>query len=167
MDHSSDPHDPRIFVKLSIVKKEGARIRTDTIARVTNKGLLGDRMIELSVGSPDAPMLPPDQLIASEEPADMFAAANRLAAAGAGGHRRSSSRWPRRWAIPSSPPTSRARPRTFTRCSTRWCTAIGTMHRIFYDHGEADQLDTLLGTLQRTSTHLDATRAPRCPSLPT
>jgi phospholipid/cholesterol/gamma-HCH transport system substrate-binding protein len=158
VDHSSDAHDSRIFVTLSITKKEAARIKTDTIARVVNKGLLGDRMIELSVGSPDAPALPKGQLIASEEPADMFAAANRLASQ-------------------AQEAISKLEPLAQSLGDPKFAADIkgsaedvhalldamvhgnGTMHRIFYDHAEADQLDALLGSLQRTSTRLDATLA--------
>jgi phospholipid/cholesterol/gamma-HCH transport system substrate-binding protein len=158
VDHSTDPHDTRIFVTLSITKKEAARIRTDTIARITNKGLLGDRMIELSVGAPEAPILPLGQLIASEEPADMFAAANRLAQQ-------------------AQEAIAKLEPLAQTLGDPKFAADIkgsaedvhslldamvhgnGTMHRIFYDHAEADQLDAMLGSLQRTSTRLDQTLA--------
>src|ERR1019366_6265863 len=81
LHHGSDPKDGRIFVTLAVEKKESLRIRTDSVAHVGNKGLLGDKMIELGLGSPDALPIDPNQLIPSEEPADMFAAANRVAAA--------------------------------------------------------------------------------------
>jgi phospholipid/cholesterol/gamma-HCH transport system substrate-binding protein len=158
VDHSSDPHDTRIFVTLSIVKKEAARIRTDTIARVTNKGLLGDRMIELSVGSPDAPILAPDKLIASEEPADMFAAANRLAAQA---QETISKLEPLAQSLgdPKFAADIRGSAEDLHSLLDAMVHGSGTMHRIFYDHQEADQVDALLGSLQRTATHLDATLA--------
>src|SRR5277367_1397786 len=76
-----DLSDTRIFVKMSIIAKEADRIRADTVARVVNKGLLGDKMVELSVGTPTQASLTPGSLIPSEEPADIFAAVNRVAAA--------------------------------------------------------------------------------------
>src|SRR5262249_22992833 len=79
--HDSDPRETRIFVSLSITKSEAARIRTDTVARVVNKGLLGDKMIELSVGSPLQPALDPNTLIHGEEPTDMFSSVNKVAEA--------------------------------------------------------------------------------------
>ncbi len=156
VDHSSDPHDPRIFVKLSITKKEAARIRTDTIARVANKGLLGDRMIELSVGAPDSPALPPDKLIASEEPADMFAAANRLAAQA---QEAIAKLEPLAQSLgdPKFSADIRGSAEDIHSLLDAMVHGNGTMHRVFYDHAEADQLDQLLGTLQRTSAHLDTT----------
>jgi phospholipid/cholesterol/gamma-HCH transport system substrate-binding protein len=158
VDHSSDPHDTRIFVTLSITKKEAARIRTDTVARISNKGLLGDRMIELSVGSPDTPTLSPDKLIPSEEPADVFAAANKLAQQA-------------QEAISKLEPLAQSLGDPKFAADIRGSTedvhslldamvhGNGTMHRLFYDHQEADQIDQLLGSLQRTSTRLDATLA--------
>ena len=156
VDHGGDAHDPRIFVTLSITRKESTRIKTDTVARVVNKGLLGDRMIELTVGSADAPVLPPTELIASEEPADVFAAANKLATV-------------TQETIAKLAPLAQAlgdpRFAADIKGSAEDVHALldtmvhgnGTMHRVFYDHAEADQVDALLGSLQRTSSRLDAT----------
>jgi phospholipid/cholesterol/gamma-HCH transport system substrate-binding protein len=77
--HGDNIGDPRVYVTLNISKSEAARIRTDTIARVANKGLLGDKMIELAVGDGSAPILDPKVLMKCEEPADMFSAMNGLA----------------------------------------------------------------------------------------
>jgi phospholipid/cholesterol/gamma-HCH transport system substrate-binding protein len=77
--HSDNPADPRIYVNIAVTKSEASRIREDTIARVVNKGLLGDKMIDLSVSDGAAPPQPTDKLLQTEEPADMFANANALA----------------------------------------------------------------------------------------
>jgi phospholipid/cholesterol/gamma-HCH transport system substrate-binding protein len=68
--HSDDPADSRLYVDLHIVKRESGRIKQDTIAKVSNKGLLGDKMIELSGGSPNAPVIPPEGTIKGEDPTD-------------------------------------------------------------------------------------------------
>jgi phospholipid/cholesterol/gamma-HCH transport system substrate-binding protein len=77
--HGDNVGDPRVYVTLNITKSEAARIRTDTVARVANKGLLGDKMIELTISDAGAPPLEPTVLMKSEEPADMFSAINGLA----------------------------------------------------------------------------------------
>ncbi len=77
--YSDNAADPRVYVKLSISKKDAARIRLDTVARVANKGLLGDRMIELTVSDGRSPLLESGSLIPSEEPRDMLARANEIA----------------------------------------------------------------------------------------
>jgi phospholipid/cholesterol/gamma-HCH transport system substrate-binding protein len=68
--HSDDPADNRLYVDMRIVKREAGRIKQDTVATVNNKGLLGDKMIELTGGSPNAPPIPPEGTIKSEDPTD-------------------------------------------------------------------------------------------------
>src|SRR5579884_3355659 len=63
VDHAKDPKDTRIYVRLSIEKREAPHIHTDSVASVANKGLLGDRMIEISSGTPDAPLLQPGSVL--------------------------------------------------------------------------------------------------------
>lgn len=68
--HSPKPEDPRIYVTIEVVEAESIRIRRETIASVANKGLLGDKMIELSSdGTGDH--LPPGSMIKTEEPVDL------------------------------------------------------------------------------------------------
>jgi phospholipid/cholesterol/gamma-HCH transport system substrate-binding protein len=69
--HSNDASDHKIHVRLSIVKSESSRIRGDTIARIANKGLLGDKMIELSITDGLSAPLPPGSEIKTEEPLDL------------------------------------------------------------------------------------------------
>jgi phospholipid/cholesterol/gamma-HCH transport system substrate-binding protein len=158
VDTGADLHDTRVFVTLSITKKEASRIRADTVAHIVNKGLLGDRMIELSVGSPDAALLDKDKLIASEEPADMFAAANKLAQQ-------------------TQETIAKLAPLAQALGDPKFAADIkgsaedvhdlldsivhgnGTAHRLFYDHQDAEQLSALLVSLRSTSAHLDATLA--------
>ena len=50
--HADDPADNRLYVELRIVKREAVRLKQDSIAHVGNKGLLGDKMIEITGGAP-------------------------------------------------------------------------------------------------------------------
>ncbi|WP_394821855.1 MlaD family protein [Pendulispora albinea] len=68
--HNGDPRDVRIYVTLNVVKHEKERVREDTVARVVNKGLLGDKMIELSSDGKLGP-LPEGQTLKTEEPLDI------------------------------------------------------------------------------------------------
>lgn len=70
VSHSDNAADNRLYVDMVIVKRESGRIRQDTIAKVSNKGLLGDKMIELAGGSPSAPIIPPEGNIKGEDPTD-------------------------------------------------------------------------------------------------
>jgi len=68
--HDGDPNDTRIYVRLNVVKREAPRVRDDTVARVVNKGLLGDKMIELSSDGKGG-VLAPGQNLKTEEPLDV------------------------------------------------------------------------------------------------
>ncbi len=156
VDHGPDPKDTRIFVWLSINNNEAARIKTDTVARVVNKGLLGDRMIELTVGAVEAPSLAKDQLIPSEEPADVFAAANRLAAQT---ELAISKLTPLAQALgdPKFSADIKGSAEDIHALLDAMVHGTGTVHRLFYDHAEADQVNALLGNLRQTTEHLDTT----------
>jgi phospholipid/cholesterol/gamma-HCH transport system substrate-binding protein len=156
--HGKDPGDARVYVKMAISKGEAERIRSDTLARVVNKGLLGDKMLELTVGSPDAPPLAAGALVPSEEPSDVLASANKIVSAGAK-------------TVEDLEPLARALGDPKLAADIKGSAADlhsllesivhgdGTAHRLFYDHREADQLSELLGNLSRASNRLDATLA--------
>jgi phospholipid/cholesterol/gamma-HCH transport system substrate-binding protein len=65
------PEDKRIHVKMEIVRDESRRIRQDSIASIEGKGLLGDKMIVITVGSMKLPQLEPGREIPSKEADDM------------------------------------------------------------------------------------------------
>jgi phospholipid/cholesterol/gamma-HCH transport system substrate-binding protein len=52
-----DLGDKRIIVTMEISKRFGERIREDSVARVTGRGVLGDKAIDISLGSPEKPVL--------------------------------------------------------------------------------------------------------------
>ncbi|HRI67304.1 MAG TPA: MlaD family protein [Polyangium sp.] len=69
--------DNTIYVELDIVKDEAARIRKDSIARVAAKGLLGDKMVEITKGlSPET--VAPGGEIRGEEPTDLMGIAQGM-----------------------------------------------------------------------------------------
>jgi len=70
VSYGDDPRDTKVHVVLSVVKSESRRIRQATIARIVNKGLLGDKMVELSVTDQSTPALDPANGMATEEPLD-------------------------------------------------------------------------------------------------
>jgi phospholipid/cholesterol/gamma-HCH transport system substrate-binding protein len=76
------PPEPggKVRVTMTIGKRFTDRIRRDSEARIATQGLLGDKLIEITIGSPDAPPLAPGELLASEDPFEMsevFAAGAR------------------------------------------------------------------------------------------
>ena len=66
-----DPAVDYIQVLLNVRGDVAPRIREDTWASIRTYGLLGDRYIELSTGSPQAGQIPPGGLIQSVDPVDI------------------------------------------------------------------------------------------------
>jgi phospholipid/cholesterol/gamma-HCH transport system substrate-binding protein len=76
--YGQDLSDNHLRVTMDIVKSEALRIRSDSVATIGNKGLLGDKMVVIRVGTPDHAPLPPGSTIKSEAPEDLSAIADRL-----------------------------------------------------------------------------------------
>jgi len=65
-----DPTASYIQVLVNVLGEATPRIHDNSVATIRTFGLLGDRYIELSSGSPDAAPLPPGSLISSIDPVD-------------------------------------------------------------------------------------------------
>jgi len=55
IDFSKDLSDKRIHVQMKISESFADRIRADSVARVNNRGVLGDKAVDISLGSPESP----------------------------------------------------------------------------------------------------------------
>src|SRR5437867_2202771 len=70
------PPDPAVSYIQVLINVKGdlaPRIRENTVATIGTIGLLGDRYVELSAGTPDVPPVPPGGLVASIDPVDIAA----------------------------------------------------------------------------------------------
>lgn len=67
---SKDLASKKIRVTMSLDARLQERIREDSIASIGTIGLVGDKVLELTVGSPNKPALPRDATIASVDPPD-------------------------------------------------------------------------------------------------
>jgi phospholipid/cholesterol/gamma-HCH transport system substrate-binding protein len=72
------PEDKRIHVKMSIVRDESRRIRQDSMATIEGKGLLGDKMIVITVGSQKLPPIPVGGDVPSKEGDDISQLMSKL-----------------------------------------------------------------------------------------
>jgi phospholipid/cholesterol/gamma-HCH transport system substrate-binding protein len=61
----------RVRVDLTIARRFADRVRKDSVARIETQGLLGDKIIELTVGTAQAPPVGPGDVIASRDPSDI------------------------------------------------------------------------------------------------
>lgn len=66
-----DPSEREIEVRFRVDARIARRLRLDSVARLRTVGLLGDRYLELTSGSPGQPELEPGQSIPGVEPTDM------------------------------------------------------------------------------------------------
>jgi len=69
----------KVRVDLTIGRQFSDRIRKNSVARIETQGLLGDRIVEITVGDASAPPVAPGEVIASRDPADF----GRVISAGA------------------------------------------------------------------------------------
>ncbi len=76
-----DPKVRRVDVDLHIRADDLARIRKNSVAQVTSKGLLGDMIVDISIGDPDQPPLHDGDHIASAEAAGLGQVVEGLGAA--------------------------------------------------------------------------------------
>ncbi len=70
---SPNPQDRRILLTLSVERKVGDRIRADSVASIGTIGLVGDKVLDITVGSIDRPALAPGAVLPSVSPIDYSA----------------------------------------------------------------------------------------------
>lgn len=78
VSYGKDAKDARIYVQMSVVSSEARRIRQDSFATIEGKGLLGDKMVTITVGSINLPELPPGAQVQAKEADDMGALLTRV-----------------------------------------------------------------------------------------
>lgn len=61
----------KVRVTMTVARRFQDRIRQNSEARISTQGLLGDKIVEITIGSPGAPPLGPGELLASQDPQEM------------------------------------------------------------------------------------------------
>lgn len=69
---SQDPTRQDIVVTVEVVQVAAARVRVDSVAKIEAKGMLGDKLLSISPGSPDKPELNEGDFILGSEGNDLF-----------------------------------------------------------------------------------------------
>ncbi len=67
---SPNAQDRRILLTLSVERTVQDRIRADSVASIGTIGLVGDKVLDITVGSFDKPVLPPGAILPSVNPID-------------------------------------------------------------------------------------------------
>lgn len=70
--------DRNIHVTLSLVRGEARRIRVDSVVTIEGKGLLGDKMLVITVGDPQKPPIPEGGVIPSKPAEDIGAMISKM-----------------------------------------------------------------------------------------
>lgn len=78
VEYPDDPDVRTIRVTLAIVRENASRIRTDSTAAVAPKGMLGDKLVEVTPGSPEAEPLPEGSVIPSRRGDGLFDRINEI-----------------------------------------------------------------------------------------
>jgi phospholipid/cholesterol/gamma-HCH transport system substrate-binding protein len=78
VDYANAANDKNIHVRMSISVDDSRRIRKDSVATIEGKGLLGDKMIVVTVGTPGQAQLPEGAEIPSRPAEDMSKLMGRL-----------------------------------------------------------------------------------------
>jgi|UniRef100_A0A7V6A2Q6 phospholipid/cholesterol/gamma-HCH transport system substrate-binding protein len=63
--------DGKILVTFEVLEKYRDQIREDSVATIGMIGLLGERSLDLTAGTPEKPVLPPGGMVAGTEPLDL------------------------------------------------------------------------------------------------
>jgi phospholipid/cholesterol/gamma-HCH transport system substrate-binding protein len=155
--HSGDRADARIHVKLSIVKAEGVRLRQGTKAEIVNKGLLGDKMVELTVPDPSAPEIPAGGDFDTIEPLDLSTYLAKLDGLSATAQRvlNNLEAASRPLADPKFTDDVKGVVAGLNTIVTGVANNDSTVHRLLLDPREADKIDRLLTDLDRTTNEVN------------
>lgn len=65
IDYARDANDSQLHVNLDINEVHAARIREGSVVSIEAKGLLGDKMVVITVGDPNKPALAPGSVVPS------------------------------------------------------------------------------------------------------
>jgi len=77
IEFSDDLNDVRILVEIEVQKIYSERIREDSVVRITSRGVLGDKAIEINVGSADKPVAKRNAFLEANDAGDVLAFINR------------------------------------------------------------------------------------------
>src|SRR5262245_54570687 len=71
INFAPDLGDKRIVVTMEVNSRFKERVRRDSVARVTSRGVLGDKAVDISLGSPEAEVLKSGDEIATGSSGDL------------------------------------------------------------------------------------------------
>ena len=68
---SQDLKDSRLEVQFQVASAYANRVRADSVAKLTSMGVLGDKAVDISLGSADQPAVPPGGVVQASSSGDL------------------------------------------------------------------------------------------------
>lgn len=142
--------DTTVYVRLSIVRAEASRIKTDSVVKVVPKGLLGDKMVEITKGKAKDPA-PRDKPLPSTEPEDVFGSVGSIAE-DARGALKNVNKVTESLANEQLQADLRNSVASLNTVLKQIAEGDGYPHKFLTDKAEAERISHMLETLDRTAT---------------
>ena len=139
------------------VRRDALRwVTGDSVARIASQGLLGDKLVEITIGTVGAPPIPPGGEVVGVAPTDvnqLVDRANTLLARAqqVADHVEVATAW---LSEPRTVGALRSAIVSFSRLLESAAHGPGLLHALFYDRGAPQHLDAILTALDATSTGL-------------
>ena len=76
--YSDDANDIQLYVTFAVVESAQARIRKNSRATIAPKGLLGDKLLNVTLGDPKEPLIPAGEVVPTGEKAGLFSQIEKL-----------------------------------------------------------------------------------------
>ncbi|HVU04053.1 MAG TPA: MlaD family protein [Polyangiaceae bacterium] len=159
--YGPDVKDTTLHVTLSIVKAESRRIRSDSVVSIGNKGLLGDKMVVIKVGSTDRPQMEPGATLPTEKGMDLAQISDRISAISEKAETVMTNleKTTNTFADPSVQEDLKTTVRSLSRILKSVDEGDGYVTRLLKDPAEANRLSSALESLKHATGELDQTLA--------
>jgi phospholipid/cholesterol/gamma-HCH transport system substrate-binding protein len=157
--YSDDPGDLDLYVTMSVVEAESRRIRSDSLASIENKGLLGDKMISIKAGSPDKPHIPAGGTIPTSPSDDLEQMISRVSSIGIKAEQVVSNLEKTTGALSEREFTDdmKGTVRSLNSVLKAIDQGEGYASRVLHDPKEADKLSRTLANLEKSTAELNQT----------
>lgn len=155
--YGKNPEDTQIYVTLEVVKSEASRIKSDSKVKITTKGLLGDKMIEISKGTEAVSVAPGSKIPLDTTPdlVDQVAGMGNKAMGALDDVKKVTASL----ADDKLQRDLHESVASMNRVLKDVAEGDGYPHRLLTDKAEADRISRTLENLDRTTTELSATLA--------
>jgi len=147
--YSPDQKDSLIHVSISVAKSEAVRVRQDSVLTIAGKGLLGDKMVEVSIGTAGSPAAAEGAALKSKEPPDLFAKANEIA--------NNADTFTQELADEQFRKDVRGTVESLHTIMDGIAHKEGAIHRLIYDKEQGKKIDELVGNLAVATRELQGT----------